>query len=304
MGVAAGVVVVVAVFVFVGFVFVVVVAVFVFVGFVFVVVVAVFVFVGFVFVVVVAVFVFVGFVFVVVVAVFVFVGFVFVVVVAVFVFVGFVFVVVVAVFVFVGFVFVVVVAVFVFVGFVFVVVVLCVLHREWDRFHFVCEPEHGRAGFLDGIERVLQGLLQQQAVGHYKRRVLHTRPVLKRGFVAVRIAADRDECLHLDQPVTGHIGDHIGPDAGGGHDLSGSQNLRPAARARGLPSKPLLPEPPRPPPRPASDCGPGMVLRRPGKDGPELSSPVARLRSFGDANRCSAIIMRVSLIRTARRGRP
>ena len=122
--------------------------------------------------------------------------------------------VVVAVFVFV---FVVVVAVFVFVF----VVVVAGLHSERDGIHAFGELEYRSAGLRNRFERVLQGLLQRQAVGHHQRRVLHTRPVLQRGLVTVRIAADRDDGLHLGQPVAGHIANHVGPDAGGGQDRRG-----------------------------------------------------------------------------------
>ena len=144
-----------------------------------------------------------------------FVGFVFVVVVGVF-FVGFVFVVVVGVFV-------VVVAhvVFIVVVGVFFVVVVAGLESVRDGVHAFGESEYRSAGLRHRFESVFQGLLQGQAVGHHQRRVLHTRPVLQRGLVTVRIAADRDDGLHLGQPVAGHIGNYVGPDAGGGQDRRG-----------------------------------------------------------------------------------
>ena len=129
--------------------------------------------------------------------------------------VGFVFVVVVA-----HVVFIVVVAVF-FVGFVFVVVVVAGLESVRDGVHAFGESEYRSAGLRHRFESVFQGLLQGQAVGHHQRRVLHTRPVLQRGLVTVRIAADRDDGLHLGQPVAGHIGNDVGPDAGGGQDRRG-----------------------------------------------------------------------------------
>ena len=117
----------------------------------------------------------------------------------------------------------------VFVCFVVVVVgVVTARGREGDRVHFLCEVEHRSAGLLDGFERVLETLLQHEAVGHHERGALHAGPILEGRLVPVRVAADRDDGLDLRQPSAGHVGDYIGPDSGGDQDR---RRLR--TRARG-----------------------------------------------------------------------
>ena len=118
----------------------------------------------------------------------------------------------------VAFVFVVAVIAIVFVVALFCLAVVPALECEWDRFHAFGEVEHRSAGFRNCFKRVLKALFEFETVGHYERGILHAGPVLQRGLVTVRVAADRDERLDVGQPSTGHVRDDVGPDARGDED--------------------------------------------------------------------------------------
>ena len=107
-------------------------------------------------------------------------------------------------------------------------VVVSALECEGNRVHCLREVEHRSAGLLHGFERVLETLLQQEAVGHDERGAFHAGPILEGRLVPVRVAADGDDGLDLGQPSAGHVGDYIGPDSGGCQD-----RRRPRTRVRG-----------------------------------------------------------------------
>ena len=132
------------------------------------------------------------------------------------------------------------IAIFLFVLFVvalffFALAVVGALECERDRFHAFGELEDRSAAFGDCFEGVLEALLQLQAVGHHQRGVLHALPVTQRGLVTVWVTADRDQCLDAGEPVTGHVRDDVGPDAGRDEDGGSGWRNRRLAVALGVP---------------------------------------------------------------------
>ena len=67
------------------------------------------------------------------------------------------------------------------------------------------EAEDRRSVLCGGVDRVLQRLLEQQAVGDDEVGILQHLTVAQRRLERVRITTDRDDGLDLGEPVTRHM---------------------------------------------------------------------------------------------------